>query len=103
MNNFSKAEEKLNKHAAIELCAFIGVEEADATKKNDVVLIVKKSEDYADKPNDIIISELMAYARDILPPREVPNKIKFVDAIPVTSGGKIDKKALRSLSISHHG
>ena len=101
MSDFSKAEEKLKKHAAIEICAFTG--EPDATKKNDVVLIVKKSEDYADKPNDIIISELMAYARDILPLREVPNKIKFVDTIPLTSGGKIDRKALRSLSISHHG
>ncbi|MCK4787353.1 MAG: hypothetical protein KAV87_26585, partial [Desulfobacteraceae bacterium] len=68
--------------------------ESELTAYNDVILVVKKSEDYAEKPNDIIIPELMAYARDILPPHEVPEKITFVEIFPVTSGGEIDKKAL---------
>ena len=38
----------------------------------------------------------MAFARDKLAPYKVPKVIEFVDAMPLTSIGKVDKKALRT-------
>jgi long-chain acyl-CoA synthetase len=41
-------------------------------------------------------SEIRSYRRENLSPYKVPKEIRFVDAIPLTSVGKIDKKALRA-------
>jgi acyl-coenzyme A synthetase/AMP-(fatty) acid ligase len=96
MENFWKAEERFKKHAAVEMCALIGAGESESGVNTTVTLVVQKSEDYAEKPNDILMDELMAYARDILSSRQVPEKIEFVDVIPLAPDGKIDRKALQT-------
>jgi acyl-coenzyme A synthetase/AMP-(fatty) acid ligase len=97
MRLFAETEKKLCKHAAIEICALIetGVPEI-RMKGDDMVLVVKKSEDYAKKPNEIVIRELMAYSRDILPPHMVPKKIIIVESIPMMSRNRIDRKAMQT-------
>ena len=39
--------------------------------------------------------EIVSFCRENLSPYKVPREVFFVDAIPLTSVGKIDKKALR--------
>lgn len=97
MRSFAETEKKICKHAAVEICALIeaGVQEP-RIRGEDIVLVVKKSEDYAKKPDEIVIRELMAYSQDILPPHMVPRQIVIVDSIPLTPRNRIDRKAMRT-------
>ncbi len=47
------------------------------------------------KNPDAMRERILGYCRDNLSPYKVPKAIHFVDHIPLTPVGKIDKKALR--------
>ena len=91
----SEVEDKFYKHPAIGICALIGLPNPDRPDSEIVKLFVQKSETYKDKPDAEVEAELMAFAREKLAPYKVPKIIEFVPAIPMTSVGKINKKALR--------
>jgi len=91
----SEVEDKLFKHPAIEICAIIGVPNPDRPDSEIVKLIIQKSEEYKGKQDDEIREEIRNYAKTILAPYKVPKIYEFVDEIPLTSVGKIDKKAMR--------
>ena len=40
-------------------------------------------------------SDILGFCRENMAPYKVPKIVQFVDAIPLTSVGKVDKKALR--------
>jgi long-chain acyl-CoA synthetase len=40
-------------------------------------------------------SNILAFCREHMAPYKVPKIIEFIDAIPLTAVGKVDKKALR--------
>ena len=40
-------------------------------------------------------NNIKAYCRENMAPYKVPKIIEFIDAIPLTAVGKVDKKALR--------
>ncbi|MEU4080525.1 amino acid adenylation domain-containing protein [Streptomyces venezuelae] len=46
---------------------------------------------------------LMARIRDLVPVWEAPDRVVLVDALPLTSGGKVDRSALRELLASPAG
>lgn len=56
---------------------------------------MQKSDAYADKSDDAVKDELLAFAREKLSPYKVPKLFEFVDAIPLTSVGKVNKKIMR--------
>jgi len=91
----SEVEDKLYKHPAIGMCALIGIPNPDRPDSEIVKLIVQKSEAYAGKPDEEVKGEITAFAREQLAPYKVPKIIEFIDAIPLTSVGKVNKKALR--------
>lgn len=91
----SEVEDKFYKHPSIGICALIGLPNPDRPDSEIVKLFVQKSEAYKDKPDAEVEAELMAFAREKLAPYKVPKIIEFVSAIPMTSVGKINKKALR--------
>ena len=63
---------------------------------NEIVkLVLQKSEAYKDKPDSEVEAELLAFAKEKLAPYKVPKIFEFVDAVPTTSVGKVDKKAIR--------
>jgi long-chain acyl-CoA synthetase len=41
--------------------------------------------------------ELMNYCREHLAPYKVPKIVEFIDALPKTAVGKVDRKALRAM------
>ena len=55
----------------------------------------KKSEAYKDTPDEVVENELRAYTKDKLAPYKVPKIYEFLNELPLTSVGKIDKKKLR--------
>ena len=89
-------EQKLSVHPAIELCAVVGFAHPGRPGSELVKLVVKKSSACAGRTDESIKEEIMAFARDKLAPYKVPKVIEFVDAMPLTSIGKVDKKALRT-------
>jgi long-chain acyl-CoA synthetase len=91
----SEVEDKLYKHPAIGMCALIGIPNPDRPDSEIVKLIVQKSESYAGKAEEEVKREITAFAREKLAPYKVPKIIEFIDAIPLTSVGKVNKKALR--------
>ena len=91
----SEVEDKLYKHPAIGMCALIGIPNPERPDSEIVKLIVQKSEAYAGKPDEEVKEEITAFAKEKLAPYKVPKIIEFIDAIPLTSVGKVNKKSLR--------
>lgn len=90
-----EVEDKLCGMDEIALCAIIGTEDK-ARPGNDIVnLFVELTPDYKDANKDELQTSIINYCRENMSSYKVPKKIHFIDAIPLTAVGKIDKKALR--------
>lgn len=88
MNVYSvEVEAALRQHEAIRDVAVIGC--ADADWGEAVVAFVVAGRQVSEE-------ELGAFAKTILSKYKVPKRFIFVEALPVTKYGKIDKKVLRS-------
>ncbi|MGB6066914.1 MAG: AMP-binding protein [Desulfomonilaceae bacterium] len=90
-----EVEDRFYKHPAVGMCAAIGLPNPERPDSEIVKLFVQKSPGYKDKPNGEIETELIAYARNKMAPYKVPKVVEFVEAMPLTSVGKVDKKLLR--------
>lgn len=90
-----EVEDKFYEHPAIEFCAIVGLANPQRPGSEIVKLVVQKSQPYKGKPDESVRDELTAFAREKMAPYKVPKVIEFVEAIPLTSVGKVDKKALR--------
>src|SRR5690606_34282938 len=53
--------------------------------------------EYADAPRDDITQALQDHVRDRLAPYEYPKEIEYVDELPMTTTGKIQRAVLRRL------
>jgi long-chain acyl-CoA synthetase len=91
----TEVEDKLYKHPAVGMCAMIGLSNPERPGSEVVKLFIQKSAAYKDMPDNEVEAELRAFAKEKLAPYKVPKIYEFVDAIPLTSVGKVDKKSLR--------
>ena len=95
-NVYSKEiEEILYELPMIEFCAIIGVpnKKRPGSELVKAVIQLKSNEKSMDKT--ALEKEVIAHCRENIAPYKVPKIIAFVDAIPLTAVGKVDKKALR--------
>jgi long-chain acyl-CoA synthetase len=53
------------------------------------------SADAQNQDADTLKKNITTYCRENMAPYKVPKVIEFIDAIPLTAVGKVDKKALR--------
>lgn len=90
-----EVEEKLYEHPAIELCAIIGVPNPKRPGSEIVKLVVQKTQAYQDRNEDQVKEEIIAFSKENMSPYKVPKIIEFIDEIPLTAVGKVDKKVLR--------
>jgi len=89
-------EDKLSSLPLVEMSAIVG-EPDKARPGNDIVhLFVQLSEPHKSKNEDELRTELMEFFAANMAVYKKPKAIHFVDAIPLTPIGKIDKKALRA-------
>jgi len=81
-------------HPGVAECAVIGIEDAKWGER-PLALVVKKPNAEVDAES---IRELVAgYAeKGIISRYGIPENIKFVDSLPRTSVGKLDKKVMRA-------
>ncbi|MBC3916313.1 AMP-binding protein [Undibacterium sp. CY18W] len=87
----SEIENCLVKHAAVANVAV--VPKPDKERGNIVKAYVVLSKGY--DASDALISELQNHVRGKLAPYEYPKEIEFIDALPMTTTGKIQRRILR--------
>ncbi len=94
---FSKrVEEILTEHPAIEMIATVGLPNKSRPGSEIVKAVISLMPDYKSGLDEkALTDDIIAFARNKLAPYEVPKVIEFMQELPLTSVGKIDKKVLR--------
>jgi acetyl-CoA synthetase len=89
----AEIESCLVKHPAVLNAAVIGKPDATrgAVVKAFIVLQPGRS------PSDALVDEIQSHVRGRLAPYEYPKEIEFIDALPMTTTGKVQRKELRKL------
>jgi acetyl-CoA synthetase len=87
----SEVENCLVKHAAVANAAVVPKPDAErgAVVKAYVVLAPGFTGD------DALVAELQQHVRGRLAPYEYPKEIEFIDALPMTTTGKVQRRVLR--------
>ena len=89
----SEVENCLVQHPAVANAAVVPKpdRERGAVVKAFVVLVAGL------KGSDALVAELQTHVRGKLAPYEYPKEIEFIDALPMTTTGKVQRKVLRDL------
>lgn len=82
----SEVEDVLNAHPKVKSAAVIGIPHEDWGEAIHAVVVAE---------NGLTADELIAWSRDRLAGYARPKSVEFVDVLPETPFGKIDKKRLR--------
>ncbi len=92
----TKVEDVLSEHPAVGMIALVGEPNPDRPGSEIVNAYVQLDPDYQyDGNENALIDDVTTFAQEKCAPYEVPKKIHIVSEVPLTSVGKIDKKALR--------
>ena len=92
----AKIEDVLSKHPAIGVISLIGIPNPNRPGSEIVKAYIQFHPEFDYSGNeDVVKEEIIKFARDNCAPYEVPKIIEFVDELPLTAVGKIDKKVLR--------
>ena len=59
--------------------------------------------EYVAQEKDAITAALQEHVRDRLAPYEYPKEIEYIDALPMTTTGKIQRRVLRQLEAGRTG
>jgi len=93
----SKVENTISEHPAIGLLALIGMDNPDRPGSEIVKAYIQLDPDFQfDGDENALKNDIVAFAKEKCAPYEVPKIIEFMEEIPLTAVGKIDKKVLRS-------
>jgi acyl-coenzyme A synthetase/AMP-(fatty) acid ligase len=85
----TEIENVLTTHPAVVACAVVGFTTTDGLTNTRAFVVAGEPVDPA---------ELQRFLKGRLASRKCPKEIRFVDALPETPTGKIDRNALRSLA-----
>jgi acetyl-CoA synthetase len=85
-------EDCLLGHPAVSLAAVVGVPDPDRTEIVKAFVVLRPG--YA--PSEALVKEIQDHVKVRVAAHEYPRKISFVDALPMTTTGKIIRRELRS-------
>lgn len=88
-------EDKLKKLDFVGLSAVVGTPDEKRPGNDIVTLYIELTEKHKAREHESIIEEVMIFFRENMAAYKRPKKVYIVDQIPLTSVGKINKKALR--------
>jgi len=95
-NVFStEVEDAIFKHSAVDLCAVIGAPNPDREGDELVKAVIQLKAEFKDEDPEKIKQEIVALCREEKAVYKVPKILEFIDEIPVTAIGKVEKKLLR--------
>jgi long-chain acyl-CoA synthetase len=90
-----KVEDVLSRHPAVDMAAMVGVPNPDRPGSEFVKAFIQLTPEYAARDREAVKKDIDKYAKEKLSPYEVPKVIEFMDQLPLTAVGKLDKKRLR--------
>ena len=88
-----EVDDKMNKYPAIELCSSVGIPDPDRPGSEIVKLYVLLKKGY--EATEETKNDILKYAQDNLAKYKIPKIIEFIEEMPLTTIGKVDKKLLR--------
>ena len=91
-----EVEDKLSVLPMVAGSAVIGTPDTKRPGNDIVNLYVALSPDYRERDENELRTELIGWIRENMAAYKVPKTITFIDGIPLTPIGKIDKKKLRA-------
>ncbi len=91
-----EVEGALQEHKAVAQCAVVAA--PDEMRGNIVKAFVVVREGY--EPGDALIAELQAFVKSRMAPYKYPRKVEFVDSLPETKTGKVQRSQLRKREIA---
>lgn len=86
-----EVENALLSHSAVAECAVVGMEDAMGLMKPKAFVVVKSGH----QPDNQLIDALKSHVKQKLAPHKYPRIIEFVDILPKTATGKIQRYKLR--------
>ena len=86
-----EVEDTLLRHPAVGMAAVIGVPDPERTERIKAFIVLAPGS----APSDALKQELCDSVRERLARHEVPREIEFVDSLPMTVTGKVQRRALR--------
>ncbi|HTR59903.1 MAG TPA: AMP-binding protein [Casimicrobiaceae bacterium] len=95
----SEIENCIVKHPAVANAAVIPI--PDETRGNVVKAFVVLAEGHA--PSKALEDGIQQHVRKFLAPYEYPKEIEFIDALPMTTTGKVQRKVLREREMQRKG
>jgi acyl-CoA synthetase (AMP-forming)/AMP-acid ligase II len=91
----AETEETLYEHPAIEYCAIVALIDPERAGNERVKAVIQlKKKEKARDPKEMR-EDIIQFCRENMAPYKVPKVVEFVDQMPLTAVGKVDKKALR--------
>jgi acetyl-CoA synthetase len=84
-------EDCLIAHPAVALAAVIGKPDPVRTEVVKAFIVLKPEQ----QPSDALAVEIQDFVRTRLSAHEYPREVAFIDAMPMTTTGKIIRRALR--------
>lgn len=88
-----EVEDSLQRHPAVAECAVIGVD--DEARGHIVKAFIVLAQGFEGNP--ALAEAIQAFVKADIAPYKYPRQVAFVDALPKTASGKIQRFALRSL------
>lgn len=93
----AKVENMFAEHPAIDLIALVGSPNPERPGSEIVKAYVQLRPEWADPgKHEQVKQDLIAYAKQRCTPHETPKAFEFLNPIPLTAVGKVDKKVLRA-------
>lgn len=91
----SEIEVCLEEHPSIAECAVVGVQDVDGLMTTKAFIVLGEQESATGTTGD----EIQTFVKERLAPHKYPRHVCFVDDLPKTGQGKIDRRRLRERDI----
>jgi acyl-CoA synthetase (AMP-forming)/AMP-acid ligase II len=90
-----EVEEALYRHPDVEFCAIVGIPDPKRSDSEIVKAVIQLTKYAKAKRQEDVRDGIAEYCKENLAPYKNPKQIEFVEAMPLTAVGKVDKKALK--------